>query len=73
MVTLLAVNKLEKTGLVYEDPKWVYARCFSCGLWYRYIENGRYKPKTCNEPQCVRRYLHPNIASRYSLIGVDEG
>lgn len=39
---------------------WVEARCPICGLPYPYIQGG-YKPATCNNFDCVQKYLHPEL------------
>jgi hypothetical protein len=64
MATLLTKDKLEKTKFDHNTLKFAYVRCSSCGLRYRYIENGLYRPKTCSEYRCVKRSLHSNIFIR---------
>lgn len=42
-----------------DNIKWVKARC-ACGKEYEYPE-GRYKPHTCGNFECVHKHLHPEI------------
>ena len=37
--------------------EWEEARCPACGLKYSYIKGG-YKPSTCNNFDCLYKYLH---------------
>ena len=37
--------------------EWEEARCPICGLKYSYIKGG-YKPSTCNNFDCLHKYLH---------------
>ncbi len=39
--------------------KWLKARCL-CGKEYEYPEGG-YKPPTCNNRDCVKKHLHPEL------------
>ena len=64
MAKLLTKDKLGKRSLSDNSSKWVYATCPYCGKKYGYVENGLYRPKTCNKYQCVRASLHPNIGLR---------
>ncbi len=68
MVMLRTTDKLEKTRLADYAPKQVYAVCPYCGLRYRYNENTLYRPKSCNQYECVGRSLDPNSALRERLI-----
>ncbi len=47
-----------KTKTVSAAPEWVYVRCPYCGRSYSYVKNSCYKPKTCSNYECQRRYLH---------------
>jgi len=40
--------------------KWETTKCPICGLTYQYPKDG-YKPPTCNNFDCLHKYLHPNI------------
>ncbi len=55
---MVATETLDRTKVAGDAPEWVYARCPYCGLKYRYVENSLYRPKTCSNYECLRRYLH---------------
>ncbi len=74
-----------KTGIpdspkvVTDTPHWAYDRCPSCGIKYRYVENNLYRPSTCNNYDCLKRYLHrpgnshyiPLAAARNPSLSID--
>jgi len=37
--------------------EWEEAKCPECGILYSYIKGG-YKPPTCNNFDCIYKYLH---------------
>jgi hypothetical protein len=37
--------------------KWISKRCPVCGKSFDYIE-GSYEPNTCNNLDCIRKWLH---------------
>ena len=37
--------------------EWEEAKCPICGMKYSYIKGG-YKPSTCNNFDCIYKYLH---------------
>ena len=43
--------------------KWVKARCPECGGTFEYPEGG-YKLATCANPDCIKKYLHPELKGR---------
>ncbi len=55
---MVTTETLEKTKLANDAPVWLYARCPYCSLRYPYVSNSYYRPKTCSNYDCQRRYLH---------------
>ncbi len=42
---------------------WIPTRCCICGQEFKYPKGG-YNPKTCANPSCIRRYLHPELVKK---------
>ncbi len=43
-----------------DNIKWLKAKCPICGQQFEYPES-IYRPKTCNNPDCVQKQLRPEL------------